>query len=308
MSSLTLMTRFIQMRIESPWTRTLGRLLTLAVLACAFSLNVGLSLAVDLPDSEAHKEIDRLYELALKGENREAALEGIQAYLERGDIKIGDQQYALRRLQHLAAPELKDYLLRVAMGEVEFENSTRLRSHAHRAYWATRLAEAEDEEDEERVLVEGLEAHVKGAADGYVRAWVADELCRRGKSEYLEKIAWSLNRYKTNSRAQQRIELCGRKIELINMFDGRLGAITHIFLAVDPTAEENLVEWALDELIELKPSNMDQMLIDYILRLKNELKIESGRFVYYRPFLILRERNWTDDDFKARGIKPMHWV
>ena len=308
MSLPIFMTRFIQMRIGSPWTRILDRLLTLAVLACAFSLNVGLSLAVDLPDSEAHKDIDRLYELALKGENREAALEGIQAYVERGDIKIGGQQYALRRLQHLAAPELKDYLLRVAMGEVEFENSTRLRAHAHRAYWATLLAEAKDEEDEERVLVEGLEAHVKGVASRTVRRWAADELCRRGKSEYLDKIAWSLNRYQTNSRAQQRIELCRRKIELINMFDGRLGAITHIFLAVDPTAEEKLVEWALDELIDLQPSNMDQMLVDYILRLKNELKIGSGRFVYYRPFLILRKKNWSDDDFKVRGIKPMHWV
>ncbi len=84
MSLPIFMTRFIQMRIGSPWTRILDRLLTLAVLACAFSLNVGLSLAVDLPDSETHKDIDRLYELAVQGENREAALEGIRAYVERG--------------------------------------------------------------------------------------------------------------------------------------------------------------------------------------------------------------------------------
>ena len=308
MSSLTLTTRLILMRIGNPWTRKLGRLLTLAVLAYAFSLNVGLSLALILPESEAHKDIDRLYGLALKGENRDAALEGLQAYVERGDIHLTDQQYALIKLKELAAPELKDYLLGVAMGEVEFENSARFRGLAHVAYWATLLKEAENEDEEEQILVEGLEAHVKGVKSTAVRRWVANKLCRMGKSEYLEKIAWSLNRYKTDSRAQQRIELCRRQIELINMFDSRPAAMKHILETVDPTAEAPLVNWALDELAEIQPSDMGEVLANYILRLQNEFKIRHGKSLYFRPFDLLRERNWSDDEFKARGIKPMHWV
>ena len=296
------------MRFGRPWTGLLGFSLALVISAYAFSPNVNPSHAFTLPDSEAHEDIDRLYELALQSGNREAAIEDIRAYVERGDIKLSDQRYALRRLEDLAAPELKDYLLRVAMGEVEFENSAYLRAHAHRAYWATLLAEAKDEEDEERILVEGLEAHVNGVSSTTVRRWAADELCRRGKSEHFEKIAWSLNRYKTNSRAQQRIDLCGRQIELINMFDSRLAAMKHIFEVVDPTKETALIEWAANELIELQPDEMEEIFIDYLLRLQNDLKIEFGDFLYHVPFDFLRERNWTDDQFRARGIKPMHWI
>ena len=302
------MTRFIQMRIGRPWTGFLGCLLALVLSAYASALLTTPSLALTVPPSEAHKDIDRLYELAVQGENREAAIEGIRAYVERGDIKLPDQQYALTRLEDLTAPELKDYLLRVAMGEVEFENSAYLRAHAHRAYWATLLAEAKDEEDEERILVEALETHVKGVASRTVRRWASEELCRRGKSEYLEKIAWSLNRYKTDSRAQQRIELCRRQIELINMFDSRLAAMKHIFEVVDPTEETALVEWATNELIELQPDEIENIFNDYLLRLQNDLKVEFGNSLYFAPFDFLRKRNWSDDDFKARGIKPMHWV
>jgi hypothetical protein len=268
---------------------------------------MGHSFAVVIPESEAHKEIDRLYGLAVRGEGREAAINGIRAYVERGDIRLADQQYALIRLQDLAAPELKDYLLRLAMGEVEFENSSRLRGHAHRAYWATLLAEAKDEKDEERVLVEGLEAHVKGAPDGYVRAWAADELCRRGKSEHLEEISRSLRWYLSRDRAQKKIDFCHRQIELIKKFYSRLAAIKHILEAVDPTKEEELVEWAIAELVELQSDDMEQILIEYLLRLQSDLNIEYGDFLYYMPFHLLRERNWTDDEFKARGIRPMHW-
>lgn len=283
-------------------------MLALTFLACASSVNVTPSLALILPVSEAQKEIDRLYGLAVQGEDREAAIAGIRSYVERGDIGLADQQYAIKKLAALAAPELKDYLLRLAMGEIEFENSAYLRGLAHWAYWATLLKEAENEEEKERVLVEGLEAHVKGVRSKTVRRWAADELCRRGKSEFLEKIAWSLNRYKTDSRAQQRIELCRRQIELINMFESRLAAMKHIFEVVDPTEETALVEWATDELIELQPDEIENIFNDYLLRLQNDLKVEFGNSLYFAPFDFLRERNWTDDDFKARGIKPMHWV
>lgn len=296
------------MRIGRPWTGLLGCSLALVLSVFASSLNLNPSLAFTLPDSEAHEDIDRLYELAIRSENREAAIEDIRAYVERGGIKLSDQRYALRRLEELAAPELKDYLLRVAVGEVEFENSAYLRAHAHRAYWATLLAEAKDEEDEERILVEGLEANVNGVSSRTVRRWAADELCRRGKSEHFEKIAWSLNRYNTNSRAQQRIDLCGRQIELINMFDSRLAAMKHIFEVVDPTKETALIEWAADEIIELQPDEMEEIFIDYLLRLQNDLRVEFGDSLYHVPFDFLRKRNWTDDKFEARGIKPMHWI
>ena len=304
----TFMIRFIQMRIGRPWTGFLGFLLTLVLFASASSLSTTPSLALTVPPSEAHKDIDRLYERALQGQDRAVALDGLRAFVEREDIRLTDQAYALIKLKELAAPELKDYLLGVAMGEIEFENSLRLRGVAHVAYWATLLKEAENEEEEERVLVEGLEAHVKGVRSRTVRRWVADELCRRGKSEHLDKIAWSLNRYKTDSRAQQRIELCRRQIELINMFDSRLAAMKHVLETVDPAAEAKLVDWALDELAEIQPSDVEEILGNYILRLQNEFKIEHGDSLYFKPFDFLRGRNWIDDDFKARGIKPMHWV
>ena len=297
---------------ESPSRRTeyrryLGNAgLVLSVFASSVNLNP--SLAFTVPASEARKDIDRLYGLAVQSEHLEAAIEDIRAYVERGGIKLSDQRYALRRLEELPAPELKDYLLRVAIGEVEFENSAYLRGNAHRAYWATLLAEAKDAADEERILVEGLEAHIKGAPDGSVRAWSAGELCRRGKSEHFEKISRSLNRYNTNSRAQQRIHLCGRQIEQINMFDSRLAAMKHIFEVVDPTKETALIEWAADEIIDLQPDEMEKIFIDYLLRLQNDLKIEFGDSLYHVPFDFLRKNNRTDDEFEARGIKPMHWI
>ena len=141
-----------------------------------------------------------------------------------------------------------------------------------------------------------------------VRRWAANELCQRGKSEHFEKITRSLSRYKLYTGDREKIELCRRQIELINMFDSRLDVMKHIFEVVDPTKEEKLVEWATDELVELQPDNIDKIFIDYLLRLQNVLKIEFGETPYYMPFQLLRERDWTDEMFKARGIRPMHWV
>ena len=307
MCLVMLMTRTVQMRIRKPRIGTLVFMLALTFLACASFLNANPSLALILPVSEAHKEIDRLYGLAVEGEDREAAIAGIRSYVERGDIGLADQQYALVKLQELVAPELKDYLLRVAMGEVEFENSIRLRGPAHLAYWATLLKEAENEE-EERVLVEGLAAEINGVSSGYVRSWAVAEVCRRGLARHLQKIIRAVKSYYSGKRADQIINLCRRKIELINIFDSRLAAMKHIFEVVDPTEETALVEWATDELIELQPDEIEKIFIDYLSRLQNDLRVEFGDSLYFTPFDFLRERNWTDDDFKARGIKPMHWV
>ena len=91
-------------------------------------------------------------------------------------------------------------------------------------------------------------------------------------------------------------------------FGIRLLAMKHIFEEVDPTKETALVEWATDELIELQPDEIEEIFIEYLLRLQNDLRVEFGDSLYFIPFDFLRKRNWSDDDFKVRGIKPMHWV
>ena len=91
------------------------------------------------------------------------------------------------------------------------------------------------------------------------------------------------------------------------MFDSRLAALKFIFEVVDPTEETALVEWAADELIELDPVDVDEIFIDYLLRLQNDPDLDSDS-LFWKPFDFLRKRNWTDDAFKARGIKPRHWI
>ena len=69
------------MCIEKSLVRFIIVLLALVFFAYAPALNLAPSLAAVIPWSEAHKDIDRLYELAVKGEGREAAIEGIRAYV-----------------------------------------------------------------------------------------------------------------------------------------------------------------------------------------------------------------------------------
>ena len=299
---------------------------TVLVLAAALAATTALSshaLSV-APKSDNQKGIDHLYELAIAGEENDAAIDGIIAYAERGDVNIYDRQYAFERLEALAEPKLMDYLEDVALGEIEFEDSRLLRDFANRAYWLTQFAEAVDAADEERILVAGLKAVVSLRIEGQetpnnmgesrlVRNWAADELCRRGRSEHFEKIKSSLDPYQSNQKAQERIEFCRQQLEVLNKFEDRQAAFEYILATGDPTFEytldnadstsdEKLIDWAVKELIESQPIDLEEILIDYIARLFEDFEEDEIGFSFYRPFSYLRDNNWTNEDFAARGI------
>lgn len=286
--------------------------LTLSVASSANALS-------SAPVTEEQENINRLYERALNGEDYHEALDGIVDYAEREDLDFFDRNHAFTRLEALAAPELKDYLRDVAMGEIEFEGSRRLRDFANRAYWATLLSEAEDEPDEERILVAGLEAVVSLRIEGQntpnnigesrlVRRWAADELCRRGKSKHFEKIVRSLDRYQNNEKAQKRIDFCLQQMKVLDKFDSRLATFEHVLDTADPTTHDQLIAWAVDELIDMQPDDLEEILIDHVVRLHDTYDDEEVGFTYYRPFTYLRQKNWTEDEFKAYGFDSLFFM
>ncbi len=290
--------------------------------AFMLSIAVGAAQAVESAKSEAQINIDQLYEQAVRGENYQAAISEIVGYVENAELGEISQIYAINRLEDLAAVELKDYLRGIAEREIRFENSDRLRGYAHLAYWATLLAEASDEAEEQEIFVKGLEATIDVYVEGrdepitgfgspFVREWAVDELCRRGNPKYLGQIALSVKSYKSGKRAQQKIELCRRQSELLSKFDSRLAAFEYALETIDPTSEVQLVTWVLDEVFELRPNELDDLLASYLLRLENEFEIDSTGstgITYRRAFSMLRKLNWTDEQFKERGIKPYNSI
>lgn len=267
--------------------------------------------------AEVRTDIKRLYELAAKGENHEDPLDGIVRYIERNDISVSNRRYALLHLEKLAVPELKDYLLKLSQQEIVLEQGGQLRAYARRAYWATIFAEAQDEAEEERILLQALAATFETRIDGrdqpyvgratFVRNWAADKLCLRGKTEHLETIALSLDKYSRNPRAQERIQVCRRQIELINRFGSPLAAIEHIFQEVDPIKERPLIEWALYEGIELQPENFDEILISYLVRIEKHLDIRETVHLFIIPVSFLRSRNWTNKQFIENGFSSIKY-
>jgi hypothetical protein len=297
--------------------RSIVRLTSLALLAFALSLSVGSVSHATTHNKfqETREDIDRLYELARKGENYEEALDGIVGYVERGDVDTSNRIRALLRLQQLAAPELKDYLLQLSRPTMQLENSGQLRAYVHRAYWATVLAEAQNETEEEQILLKALNATFDVEIDGrkktvtkpadFVRTWAADKLCRRGKTEHFDAISSALDKSKRNPRAQQRIELCRRQMELINRFDSPLATMEFILQEVDPIAEQMLVDWAINELVERQPANLDDLLIEYILRLEETPDIEDRRDLFFKPIALLRQRGWDNNQLLERGFNSI---
>ena len=297
------------------WSSRLILRFAIATLIITLSLAVGPSSQAFsvAAKSEEQKDIDRLYEKAITGEEYDAAIDGIIAYAERGDVNIYDRQYAFGRLEALAEPELKDYLRDVAIGEIEFEDSRLLREFSDRAYWVTRFREATDETDEERILVAALEAVVSVRFEGQntpnnmgesrlVRRWAASELCRRGRSKHFDKIELSLDRYQSNEKAQKEIEFCRQKMEVLNKFDDRQTAFEYVLDTAHPTSEEQLINWAAKELIDLQPIDLEELLIDHIVRLFEEFHEDEIGFSIYVSLSYLVQNNWTREDFAARGI------
>jgi hypothetical protein len=263
--------------------------------------------------SEAQIEIDRLFQLAVRRESRQEAIDGIATYIENGEIELGDQFYAVRKLEELAAPELKDYLLGIAKREIRFKNSDQLRWQALRAYWVTSLAETSTTAEEEKLLtqalqetvnyyVDGIDEPITGTSPPVVKTWAIDELCRRGNPKHLDQIVKSVNSYQSGERAQQKIAFCHQQMELLGKFDDRLAAFEHTLETIDLRSDVQLVSWVLDEVFALKPNNLNEILAAYLLRFKNIFNIYSVDGSARRAFFMLRKRNWTDEQFKERGI------
>jgi hypothetical protein len=290
-----------------------------------FALTLGAALPSEattlVGKSETRKDIDRFYEMAASGEDYDAAVDSIVDYVERGDVDISDRRYALLKLGQLGVPKLKDYLRDVAFEDIELADGRQLQAHANLAYWQTLYAEATDANDEERVLASALEATLRvriglqkersrDVRASIVRGWAADQLCDIGKSEYLDKIAWSLDQYNTNERAQKRIELCRWQMELLNKFSSRLATMEHIVLNDDPTDQADLTRWALRELHEMESTEADEVLFAHIVWARGKLEspdVEPNTdyaLTVLQAASHLGRRNWTLEDYFERGFDP----
>ncbi|NNE82362.1 MAG: hypothetical protein HKN28_00165 [Alphaproteobacteria bacterium] len=223
--------------------------------------------------SEIMREVDRLVEEALRGEDYHAALDSLVHYAETSDGQWGEQHYVFRKLEELAAPELKQYFLDVAQRKIEFKNSQQLSGIAHRVYWATLLTETNTEDQEIQLLLNGLKATVDfakedrlGLKSTVVRKWAADELCSRGNWAHFDAIVTSISSFKFGKDRQQLIELCRRKMEVLNGFGSRIDAMEHILVSSVPVEDEKITSWALNELFLIRSHEADELLFEYIVR------------------------------------------
>ncbi len=262
-------------------------------------------------DSNERKDIHRLYELALEGTEYDAAIDGLIAYTQRKDIWITDREYAFSRFEKLADPELKEYLLGVATQEIEIADGDKLSHLAHRAYWVTLLAEAKDEADEERVLLNGLNATITIPKEEQrelnattVRSWAVEQLCTRGKREYFDEISSAINSYFLSEQSRQQIAFCRKQLELLDEFDSRLAVMEHVLENSDLSEHQQLQLQELDEELEAASedtygivleqqgreftkieNSIDQRLRKWALKELFELDSEDANEILFEHFL-----------------------
>lgn len=281
--------------------------IALLVLACVLTIGPDAGALSIERDSDERKDIHRLYELASEGIDYDAAVEGIIAYTQRSNISIGDRRYAFSKLGDLAAPELKNYLLSVATREIEIDDGDELSHYAHQAYWATLLAEAKTEAEEDRILLAGLKATIVIPQEGpnepiatTVRSWAAEHLCTRGKLEYFDEIRSAINSHDSGNNNQQQIELCRRKLELLNKFDSRLETMEYILentdLTTDQILQTNTAQDMYDDLFDVHSDDFDVIALEEISRIYAEVDNSENQRLRSWALTILWKMESEDAD------------
>lgn len=258
---------------------------------------------------EVLKEVDHLVEQAMRGEDYHAALDKLVHYAETLDNKWGDQLYVFEKLEELAAPELKQYFLDLAQHEIEIKISRPFRGIAHRVYWATLLAEAESKAEEETLLLQGLNATIDipkesrtGIKSTFVREWAADNLCSRGDLAHFDNIIASINSYKTGKTGQQLIDLCRRKMEVLNSFGSRIDAMEHVLVSGDPAEDDKIRGWALNELFQMRSHEADELMFEHVVRSLQDIEAGVSVSQLFAAVIYLHRREWTVEDYVDRGI------
>jgi hypothetical protein len=313
--------------------------ITLIITVTIFAFSIGFNGPANTETiysfSEVQRDIDRLADQAQRGEEYDAAIDGLVAYVENGEIGRSGQIRALLQLGEIADPDLQDYLIGISEGEVRFENSEQIRGYAHRAYWATRLANAADKTEEEQILLDGLEATHVVLRDGeilkvtrridgefvkvtrfkshLIAQWAATELCQRGYSKHFEKIETALKHYSSDQRENKVVANCRVQLAALDKHNTRLGALEEVLAVInsadydDPKRGEEkdvLAWWALHELLEMRSLEADEVMFDHVIRAFERNRDEGYEYSSRLAISLLHQRGWTYQDYLDRGADP----
>lgn len=310
-------------------------IITVTIFAFSIGFNGPANTETNYSFSEVQRDIDRLADQAQRGEEYDATIDGLVAYVENGEIGRSGQVRALLQLGEIADPDLQDYLIGISEGEIQFENSEQIRGYAHRAYWSTRLANAGSKAEEEQILLGGLEATHVVLRDGkiveftrkidgkyvkvtrvkssHIARWAGAELCQRGYAKHFDKIEARLKRSSSVLREDKVVANCRVQLAALDKHDSRLDALEEV-LAVINSAEyddqkrseekNTLAWWALNELLEMGSTEADEVMFDHVIRAFERNRDKGYEYTSRLAITFLHQRGWTYQDYLDHGADP----
>ena len=256
------------------------------------------------PDKQA---IDAAAEEVATAANKLYALEALQGIVSDPARKLDARRYGLKKIRELATEyklfESKRFFMSIAESINVDDFPVQVRSDAFLEYSKLLVYQHADSETQNQVLRRLLAVEFQGKRAPRVRRWAAVELCDRGLGIHLDAMHEAFRAYRSSS-AEEELELCKTKIEILQAEPDRISALEQALRWAGPISKLNeLHRWAISELADIPGERSEWILLRYALekRESEELADSSKR----RAAVVgLVEKGWTAKRLVDAGIPP----
>jgi hypothetical protein len=268
---------------------------------------------------EELQAIEKIAKDAASPENREPAVRELMGIVTDSAKHARLRAAAAAKLGELGASESAQQLQSLA-NSLGWDDSTReLKRSTTLAYWQIRVHDEPDREAQNTLLVSLLSGkrHPPPHAD-VVALWAIDELANRGAQKALPDMIEQIRScYGKSKYADKKIWLCTTKLNLLSSTENRPEALARALAMDDPTQDQWLKHWAIEELGSLATQECLGILIGYARELQNKHQNKNGEWkgatedpftsyatiLYMRIIDILESNHMTETQIEQAGLR-----
>jgi hypothetical protein len=169
------------------------------------------------------------------------------------------------------------------------------------AYWRVVMAQEDDPGRRRALLVDLTDAKVGESIMTQTRSWAIDEICALGQSDLVPMAQAAIRKLDSTERGADEAHVCQLKSELVARHPSRVEALAAALELEDPSRAGLLHRWAIEELADVAGSAADGVLAEHARRL-SQAKAPEKRGTFRTVVEVLKQRGWTDEDFREAGI------
>lgn len=282
--------------------RTRDSVIAVIVLA-GVHLMAGIETSATVPKQlpKEVRAVETLYEEArLQGATGAAFAQLLHVSADES-ASIRARQHAVDRIGALGYAEAQPTLERLLESATQEDIASGLRARLHHAYWRVVVAQEDDPERRRTLLVDLTDAKVGESIMTHTRSWAIDEICALGQPDLVPMAQAAIRKLDSTERGAEEAQVCQLKSELIARNPNRVEALAAALEMEDPSRAGLLHRWAIEELADVTGSAADDVLADHARRLAHTKA--PGKEGSLRTVVdVLKQRGWTDEDFREAGI------